>query len=607
MKNSFLLWTGLVALVLGACSNSVEPAGGNQTPADETPAPEPPVNEAPTVAVSKPDTAMTMSRGGTVEVNYVDNDPDDVAETSVFADADGDPATTADRIPISVSMPERDGVGETVPWDTMGVPLGTYSIVVVTDDGVNAPATAVAAGTVTLENVSFARKAVGSSHESANDIAVFPDGSLAVAAGWESPLTLGQGEANETTLPSSQGAQDPLVARYNADGSFAWAWWFQAPAWTSAAHIVGFDDGSCVVQGSFASNSITIAGKHFDTSGTDVFVVKLDRDGNEVWAQRMGSPDGPNASGMAALADGSVVVVGTFRGETTWDPGGPNESFITPDNGDPFMVKYTAAGELAWIKTATGTEWESAQRVAVYADGSFVVTGGFGSQIRLGIGEANDTTLTATTGDAAYIARYNADGTLARARVLWDTGDASVGGLASYPDGSFIIAGEFYGTVTFGAGDPNETTRTVSQWTSFNARHNADGTLAWLRTTGTDGGGSGLAPLADGGFLVVDSFEDTITLGAGEPSETTFTSTDADRDLYVARYYADGTLAWARQTSGIDSESARGIGVCPDGSFAIAGGFRIEINFSSGAVILTGESESNTDLFVARFNADGDF
>ena len=64
---------------------------------------------------------------------------------------------------------------------------------------------------------------------------VFPDGSLAVAAGWESPLTLGQGEANETTLPSSQGAQDPLVARYNADGSFAWAGWFQAPAWTSAA------------------------------------------------------------------------------------------------------------------------------------------------------------------------------------------------------------------------------------------------------------------------------------------------------------------------------------------------------------------------------------
>jgi len=605
MKNSEWMLTGLLAFVLGACSNSVEPVGGDQTPADETPADETPVNEAPTVAVSKPNTAMTMSRGGTVAIDYVDNDPDDVAETSVFADADGDPATTGDQTPISVSMPERDGAGETVQWDTMGVPPGTYSIVVVTDDGVNAPATAVAAGTVTLENVSFARKAVGSGQESANDVAVFPDGSLAVAAGWEKPLTFGQGEANETTLPNSQGAQDPLVARYNADGSFAWAWWFHAAPWDSAARIVGFDDGSCVVQGTFASNSITIAGKHFDTSGTDVFVVKLDKDGNEVWAQRMGSPDGPNPSGMTALADGSVVIVGSFAAETIWDPDGPNEISITPDKADPFIVKYTAAGELAWLKTATGTEWESAQRVAAYADGSIIVTGGFGSQIRLGVGETNDTTLNSTAGEAAFIARHNADGALAWARVLWDTEDASAAGLASYPDGSFIVTGAFNGTVTFGAGDPNETTRTVSDWTSFNARYNSDGTLAWFRTTGTGGEGSGLAPLADGGFLVAGSFQDTITLGVGEPNETTFTSADANSDLYVARYHADGTLAWARQISGADSESARGIDVSPDGSFAIAGGFRSEINFDFGAVILPGGSD--TDLFVARFNADGDF
>jgi hypothetical protein len=64
---------------------------------------------------------------------------------------------------------------------------------------------------------------------------------------------------------------------------------------------------------------------------------------------------------------------------------------------------------------------------------------------------------------------------------------------------------------------------------------------------------------ADGSVVVAPPLlEVSLTLGAGEPTEATFTNQDKARDVVVARYDADGALMWARQiaasVSGIGAE-----------------------------------------------------
>jgi hypothetical protein len=123
------------ALVAAGCSS-----GGTNAP----------INAAPTVTVSAPQTDVDVATGTSVPVTYADNDPDDVATTDVYADLDGNLATTGDQYPLGTSLDEQDGASRTIMWDTAGIPEGAYFIVIVTNDGTNPAVTTVCPGKVNV-------------------------------------------------------------------------------------------------------------------------------------------------------------------------------------------------------------------------------------------------------------------------------------------------------------------------------------------------------------------------------------------------------------------------------------------------------------------------
>ena len=92
----------------------------------------------------------TVATGTPVPVTYADNDPDDVATTDVYADLDGNLATTGDQYLLGTSLDEQDGTARTIMWDTAGIPEGAYFIVIVTNDGTNPAVTTVCPGKVNV-------------------------------------------------------------------------------------------------------------------------------------------------------------------------------------------------------------------------------------------------------------------------------------------------------------------------------------------------------------------------------------------------------------------------------------------------------------------------
>ena len=83
----------------------------------------------------------------------------------------------------------------------------------------------------------------------------------------------------------------------------------------------------------------------------------------------------------------------------------------------------------------------------------------FNGTVVFGRGEPAETTLTTTRLSQNFVARYRADGALAWANLMFnlDTGDSG-GFVTTLPDGSSVFAGDFTGTVTFGPGEPHQTT-----------------------------------------------------------------------------------------------------------------------------------------------------
>ncbi|MFO8072889.1 MAG: hypothetical protein R6V85_13530 [Polyangia bacterium] len=154
--------------------------------------------------------------------------------------------------------------------------------------------------------------------------------------------------------------------------------------------------------------------------------------------------------------------------------------------------------------------------------------------------------------------------------------------MTAFGDGSSVVTGGFQGTLVLGEGEPDETvlepTAGDSVTEMFLARFDADGQLVWARR---DGGatvvqGHGMAVLPDDSIVATGHYNDDIVLGAGETHETELES----GGLFLARYYPNGQLAWARDEGG--NNTGPSFGVHEDGHFVVSGDGMGEETFGAG-------------------------
>ncbi len=383
-----------------------------------------------------------------------------------------------------------------------------------------------------------------------------------------------------------------------------------------AVAVAPLPGGACIVAGSFAASATFGAGEAGQTvlvsAGiTDIYVARYEADGSLAWAKRAGGTGIDRGAGVATLADGSCIVVGSFRDVATFGPGETNQTLLDDidGEGDAFIARYEADGSLAWAKKAGRNFSDHASAVAAFSDGSCVVTGAFTTIAIFGAGEPGMVTLNGVGSTDAFVARYNADGTLAWAKRAGGTDQDVSESVAAYADGSCVIAGYFGLAATFAPGEPEQQVLTSAGiLDAFVARYTASGSLMWARRAG---GASydevyGVATTSDDSCVVTGFFRGESTFGPGQPAETILTSFDATNDIFVARYDAGGSLQWAIAAGGGDHDGGRAIAAYADGSSVVTGRYQDIAVFGRGE---TGETfhiaEGADDAFVACFEPDG--
>ncbi|MCX6645304.1 MAG: PKD domain-containing protein [bacterium] len=387
--------------------------------------------------------------------------------------------------------------------------------------------------------------------------------------------------------------------------------------------VATLSDNSTVVTGYFESSATFGLSEPNQTVLTsagykDVFIARYNPDGTLVWAKSAEGTDYNYGNGITALSDNSTVVTGCFLGTATFGPGEPNETVLTSAGyWDIFIARYNPDGALAWAKSAggaSGDSWdtECGFGITKLSDNSTVVTGSFCGSATFGPGEANQTVLTSAGGPDIFIARYNPDGTLAWAKragggaANYDQGY----GITTLSDNSTVVTGQFYGSATFGPGEPNQTDLTSAGGSDiFIARYNPDGTLAWVKRVGGASNwvdcGYGITTLSDNSTVVTGQFIGSATFGPGEPNQTVLTSYVDACDIFIARYNPDGTLALAKCAEGV----ARGFGITAlsDNSTVVTGQFYDLTTFGPGEPneTVVNSGAYGPDAFIARYNPDG--
>jgi hypothetical protein len=307
------------------------------------------------------------------------------------------------------------------------------------------------------------------------------------------------------------GEADVYVIKLDSNGNLQWTKTIGGPHREEGTSIIQTSDGGYAIAG------VTIS---FGAGEADVYVVKLDANGKPQWTKTIGGPKDDRGFSLIQTSDGGYAIAGYTKsfGAGEWDF---------------YVVKLDANGNLQWTKTIGGPKDDQGFSLIQTSDGGYVIAGGTDS---FGAGKAD-----------VYVVKLDANGNLQWTKTIG--GEYFDGGssIIQTADGGYAIAGA---TTSFGAGLLDV----------YVVKLDAKGNLQWTKTIGGPASEIGnfhsLIQTSDGGYAIAGL---TQSFGAGE------------WDVYVVKLGANGNLQWTKTTGGPKDDWGSSLIQTSDGGYAIAG------------------------------------
>ncbi|WP_448516390.1 carboxypeptidase regulatory-like domain-containing protein [Pseudothermotoga sp.] len=279
---------------------------------------------------------------------------------------------------------------------------------------------------------------------------------------------------------------------------------------------VGNDDRAYSIQQT-SDGGYIVAGYTWSSSKReDVYILKLDANGNKVWEKTFGGSYDERAYCIQQTSDGGYVVAGYTRSPSKWE--------------DVYILKLDANGNKVWEKTFGGSDNDGAYSVQQTNDGGYVAAGYTKS---FGSGWYD-----------AYLLKLDATG-----NKVWEKtfGGNSWDEVCSIQpiDGGYIVAGY---TSSFGSGS----------YDVYILKLDTSGNEVWSKTFGgsSDDLAWSIQQTNDGGYIVAGY---TKSFGAG------------GEDVYILKLDANGNKVWEKTFGGSYDERAYCIQQTSDGGYIVAG------------------------------------
>lgn len=194
------------------------------------------------------------------------------------------------------------------------------------------------------------------------------------------------------TFPDgNNGKSAGWVVKLDRNGNEIWSKTFAEDADTTLRAAVNAPDGNLVAAG------------YCDPEGTgiyDVYLLKITPDGTQIWNRTIGGANTQKAYSMTTAPDGYVLA---------------GESQSPQTDTDAYIAKVDLDGNLVWSKTVGGKAADSASYIGSTQDGGYLVCGftfSFGAGNRdfwlIKISSEGQVLFSCTAGDAGYQEAYAA-------------------------------------------------------------------------------------------------------------------------------------------------------------------------------------------------------
>ncbi len=262
-----------------------------------------------------------------------------------------------------------------------------------------------------------------------------------------------------------------------------------------------------------------------------------------------------NVHSLALTSNGHILVVGSFKGSNVdFDPGINLELRNSPESTNSFIASYTAEGALNWVQTMGGDANLIFTDITVDGTGKIYVCGWCrGTNVDLDPGEANSNHRIAANTTGMVVAYYSANGTY-----RW----------------GFIVPAEY---------NP-----------AFQSSVMAN------KITLDD----------NGNIFICGTFQTSrVDLDPGLGMSTYSTANTGslnNYDAFIAKYDKNGVYIWSSAIQSNDFDMASSVATDKDGNAYLCGSFSgTNTNFSSGSNSLILSSLGASDIFISKYDANG--
>lgn len=288
--------------------------------------------------------------------------------------------------------------------------------------------------------------------------------------------------------------------------------------WINAFGGNNDDEGYSVIQTTDGGYIIAGYTKSYGSGANDVYLVKTDISGNQVWDKIFGGTQDDYAYSVLQTGDGGFLLTGS--------------SFSYGNSSDILMIKTDSNGNLIWQKTHGGLSSDGAMNAAHTSDNGFILTGW---TLSFGPGAVGNAFLVKTDsiGNQQW---YN----------YFGGNDADRGySVQQTTDGGYILTGY---TGSFGAG----------LYDMLLVKTDSAGNQQWMKTFGGTGRdyGNSIQQTDDGGFIILGY---TLSIGAGGD------------DFYLVKTDENGNTEWFKTLGGSQSDVGYFVRQTNDGGLILVG------------------------------------
>lgn len=353
-------------------------------------------------------------------------------------------------------------------------------------------------------------------------------------------VTAGYTKSGDGDVTGFHGSNDCWITKVGSSGNLIWQKALGGSGFDIAYSIVPAGDGGFVFTGQTGSTDGDVVGNH---GSNDVWVVKLNSNGEMEWKKCLGGSQNDFALSIDNTSDGGFIIAG---GSSSAD----GDASLHRGAGDVWIVKLSSLGIIEWQKSFGGTAADAAFAIQQTSDGGFICNGYSAS--------VNGDVSGNMGGQDYWVLKLDNTGSLQWQKSLGGSNNDRGWSVLETSDGGYIVSGNSSSS----NGNVSVNNGASDFWI---VKLNSSGLVEWNKSFGGSDSDAchAISQTSDGGFLLA---------GNCFSNNGDLSSNHGGSDILLLKINQSGIKQWQKLIGGPAGDFAYGFQITSDGGVVIAGG-----------------------------------